>query len=58
MTMTMTMTHSEKSHIRQMQAWPYRQERRDRDPTKKNLAYWYNLLFGKVCKHKLLRDRM
>ena len=25
-TMTMTMTHSEKSHICQMKAWPYRQE--------------------------------
>ena len=25
MTMTMTMTHSEKSNICQMKAWPYRQ---------------------------------
>ena len=25
-TMTMTMTHSEKSHIRRMKAWPYKQE--------------------------------
>ena len=36
-TMTVTMTHSEKSHIRRMQAWPYRQECRGHDPTKKNL---------------------
>ena len=35
--LTMTMTHSEKSHIRQMKAWPYRQECRGHDPTKKNL---------------------
>ena len=38
-TMTMTMTHSEKSHICQMRAWPYRQERRGHGPTKKNLSY-------------------
>ena len=37
MTMTMTMTHSEKSNICQMKAWPYRQECRGHDPTKKNL---------------------
>ena len=35
--MTMTMTHSEKSNICQMKAWPYRQECRGHDPTKKNL---------------------
>ena len=35
MTMTMTMTHSEKSDIRQMKAWPYRQECRGHDPAKK-----------------------
>ena len=46
MTMTMTMTHSEKSHIYRMKAWPYRQECRDHGPTKKNLfllvelAHW------------------
>ena len=39
MTMTMTMTHSEKSHIGQMRAWPYRQECRGHGPTKKNLSY-------------------
>ena len=34
----MTMTHSEKSHIRRMKAWPYnQQECRGHDPTKKNL---------------------
>ena len=53
-TMTMTMTHSEKSHINQMRAWPYRQECRDHGPSKKNLFYWGSLLFGKVCKNKLL----
>ena len=54
MTMTMTMTHSEKSHINQMRAWPYKQECRGHDPTKKNLFCWWNLLIGKVCKYKLL----
>ena len=39
MTMTMTMTHSEKSLIYQMKAWPYRQECRGHGPTKKNLSY-------------------
>ena len=53
-TMTMTMTHSEKSHINQMRAWPYRQECRDHGPSKKNLSYWGSLLLGKVCKYKLL----
>ena len=44
--MTMTMTHSEKSHIGQMRAWPYRQECRGHGPTKKesvlhaDLALW------------------
>ena len=33
--MTMTMKHSEKPDIRQMKAWPYRQERRGHDPAKK-----------------------
>ena len=49
--MTMTMTHSEKSHIRRMKAWPYKQECRGHDLTKKNLFYWWNLLIGKVCKY-------
>ena len=53
-TMTMTITHSEKSHINQMRAWPYRQECRGHGPTKKNLSYWGSLLLGKVCKYKLL----
>ena len=35
--LTMTMTHSEKSNICQMKAWPYKQECRGHDPTKKNL---------------------
>ena len=38
--MTMTMTHSEKSRIHRMKAWPYRLECRDHGPTKKNLFYW------------------
>ena len=54
LTMTMTMTHSEKSHINQMRAWPYRQECRGHGPTKKNLSYWGSLLLGKVCKYKPL----
>ena len=33
--MTMTVTHSEKPHIRRMKAWPYRQECRGHDPTKR-----------------------
>ena len=52
--MTMTMTHSEKSHIGQMRAWPYRQECRGHGATKKNLSYRGSLLLGKVCKYKLL----
>ena len=50
----MTMTHSEKSRINQMRAWPYRQECRDHGPSKKNLFYRGSLLIGKVCKYKLL----
>ena len=57
-TMTMTMTHSEKSHIHRMKAWPYRQECRGHDPTKKNLFCWCSLLVGKVCRYKLLKDRV
>ena len=38
--LTMTMTHSKKSRIHRMKAWPYRQECRDHGPTKKNLFYW------------------
>ena len=53
--MIMTMTHSEKSHICQMKAWPYRQECRGHDPTKKNLLCCWSLLIGKVCMYKLLR---
>ena len=30
---------TQKSHIGQMRAWPYRQERRGHGPTKKNLSY-------------------
>ena len=40
MPVTMTMTHSEKSDIRQMKAWPYRQECRVMTPQKKNLLCW------------------
>ena len=37
-TITMTMTHSEKSDIRQMKAWPYRQECRGHDTAKKRIC--------------------
>ena len=40
LTMTMTMTHSEKSRINRIRSWPYRQERRDHGSKKKNLFYW------------------
>ena len=40
----MTMTHSEKSDIRQMKAWPYRKECKGHDPAK-NLLCWWSLLF-------------
>ena len=45
MTMTMTMTHSEKSHIRRMKAWPYRQSVGVTIPQKESvllmeLAHW------------------
>ena len=56
--MTMTMTHSKKSHIHRMKAWPHRQECRDHGPTKKNLFCWYSLLIGKVRRYKLLEDRL
>ena len=55
---TMTMTHSEKPHIHRMKAWPYRQACRGHDPTKKNLFCWCSLLVGKVCRYKLLGDRL
>ena len=55
--MTMTMTHSEKSHIHRMKAWPYRQECRGHDPTKKNLFRLCSLLIGKVCRYKLLEGQ-
>ena len=54
----MTMAHSEKSHIHRMKAWPYRQECRGHGPTIKNLFYWCILLVGKVCRYKLLEDRL
>ena len=46
MTTTMTMTHSEKSIKLSLVAWPYRQERRGHDPTKKSLLklVWLALL--------------
>ena len=46
MTMTMTMAHSEKSHICRMKAWPYKQECKGHDPNEKEsvvllkLAHW------------------
>ena len=53
--LTFTMTHSEKSHICRMKAWPYRQECRGHDPTKKNLLCCWSLLVGKVCVYILLK---
>ena len=44
-TKTMTMTHSEKSDIRKMKAWPYRQE----------YCAGEACSFGKVCTNPLLR---
>ena len=45
-TMTMTMTHSEKSNQQSLEAWPYRRERRGHDPAKKSLLQlmWIALL--------------
>ena len=46
MTMSMTMTHSEKSAQQSLEAWPHRQERRGHDPVKKSLLQlmWLALL--------------
>ena len=45
LTMTMTMTHSEKSNQQSLVAWPYRRERRGHDPA---------CAVGKVCTYTLL----
>ena len=37
LTMTMTMTHSEKSIQQSLEGWPYRDERRGHDPANKSL---------------------
>ena len=47
--LTSEVTHSEKSHIRRMKAWPYGQECGGHDPTKKEsvllmkLAHWHGV---------------
>ena len=51
-TMTMTMTHSEKSHINQMRAWPYRQECRGHDTAKKESVALMKLALLARCVHK------
>ena len=51
----MTMTHSEKSNICQMKAWPYRQECRGYDPTKKICCVVETCSIGKVSTYTLLR---
>ena len=58
MTMTMTMTHSEKSHTCQMRAWPYRQERRGHGPTKKNLSYRLKLALLAKVQDQSVMDRV
>ena len=57
-TMTMTMTHSEKSLIYQMKAWPYRQECRGHGPAKKNLFCWCNLLVWQVVQVQTVRGQI
>ena len=52
--MTMTLTHSEKSDIRQMKAWPYRQECRVMTPQKRICCADEACSFGKVCTNSLL----
>ena len=46
LTMTMAMTHSEQTVQQSLEAWPYRRERRGRDPAKKSLLQlmWLALL--------------
>ena len=63
--MTMTMTHSEKSNIRQMKAWPYRQECWGHDPAKKESVVLMKLAllascaqthcYGQCAVHQVLR---
>ena len=64
-TMTMTTTHSDKSDIRQMKAWPYRQECRGHDPAKKESVVLMKLVllarcaqthcYGQCAVHQVLR---
>ena len=55
---TMTMTQSEKSHIRQMKAWPYRQECRGHDPTKKESVLLVKLAHWQGVQVQTVKDRV
>ena len=57
-TMTMTMTHSEKSHIRRMKAWPHRQECRGHDPTKKESVLLMKLAHWQGVQVQTVKDRV
>ena len=50
-----TVTHSEKSHIRRIKAWPCRQEYRVRTPRKRICCADEACSIGKVCMYRLLR---
>ena len=62
MTMTMTMTHSEKSRIHRMKAWPYRQECRGPWPHKKKsvvlveLARWQGVQVHPVKRQNVVQQ--
>ena len=54
----MTMTHSEKSHIRRMKAWPYKQECRGHDPTKKESVLLMKLAHCQGVQVQTVKDRV
>ena len=54
MTITMTMTHSEKSVQQSLESWPYKRERRGHDPAKKSFKADVACSVGKVCTYTLL----
>ena len=56
--MTMTMTHSEKSHIGQMRAWPYRQECRGHGHHKKESVLQGKLAPWQVVQVQTVVDRV
>ena len=49
MTMTMTMTHSDKVHQHQSAAWPNGHEGRGHNPAKKSVETVVPRALGKVC---------